>query len=1061
MSGEHLTPGEKALGACLMFELSNSDLMDILKVASPDSLIRTMLLLLDLKLKKMVEVSFVSSIDEVDVDTRRMEEEVVQQLTSFNKFVMYTIGSYRDVILKSTDEKVVEEQFMKFIDLTGLLLSTAKHHLENPEILSVEVIETISTSFVGSVLPVVLFALHSLLREAKEKKLNFPKATLAASRMFSGVGRSFKAAYEILRRKQSVSTPPLSREASADSKAGDEMSLTRSISTGSSSFPKLDVLRSSGRVTFNHDFTTCATELFDMSSFDPENLTADTIPLALVYCDVVYRIEEGADKTGNYFELEILESDDRRIAVGLQDPNDPANFFDPTKLDGSGLPGSSPSSYAFELAEGRKMHRKEHSDESLTSFSVGDTVGCGFNMKNRSIFVTRNGLLLGTVFENVGAKFLSPILLLSCDESKHKLKINFGRTYPFKYSGPEVVLHPAIRPLPLLSRSTSLVVADTIPLPWLNMIVDEILSIRLVTCKALIAYANEIKYEGVPEVVLEGHKKWISSPFFSLGMVNREQSDQPYSFMWTLVEDYDNPLCVHLISAMQKLVLEDRRNKPKEENHLVHVTCAALIWHKGLAAEALAIAEKRRDSPSKSIVSIWRFAQKIRSFLDEGDLHNAKDQAIVANEENRLESSSKLYPGADASVRSSCMRDCFDRACQLLKMNSVKKTSPELSTKKMWKAAASLLGLQSKSQPDSPYANSIFKVSKFSSTKKWLHDAISSRSMEKRSLKIEEALMSFVQRGPTSQMIYSMIEIREEAVELRIEGLSAALDLLHELSKVEEKTRILMGLIEAIHSHKDVHYVSELCGISETSLTKLSNSWYALNKVIVDDCLRWLQECGTSVAISTSTTTKQTLFHRALLCGLSVAVLDFRPSDAAGLRDSGLLLLLSKMSYCPHYALRSLSLKWTELILQKCCISRGALDSDETLEVSVSSENKDASDALLPSLLEIFRTKVLNVVESNIPKSLPSSMIEKQPTLEAEVHLLLKQTILCSATEPGFVCPHKTVPVNHSFGMWVFRPFGVSDGILFVKGGAVKDENNVQPWSRYNLNLILIVPCCN
>jgi hypothetical protein len=1044
VTGEQLTPGEKTLGACLMFELSNCDLVGILKFASPDSLIRTMLMLLNLKLHKMIEVSFVSSIDEVDADTRRMEEELEQQLASFNKFVMYTIGMYRDVILKSTDENVVDENFIKFIDLTELLLSTAKSHLENPEILSAEVIEILSSSFVGSVVPVVLFGLHSLLREAKERKLIFPKATLAASRIFSDVGRSFEAAYGLMKLNQSMSAPPLSREPSADSKTGDEMTLTHSTSMGtvSSTFPKFDVLRSFGKLRFSDDFTTCEAERFDMSTFDPSNC----VPLSTVYCDVVYSVEAGADKTGNYFELDILDSGDRNIAVGLHDPNDPSNCVDLT--NGSGFPGSSPSSYAFDLCGGRKVHNKQdYVIESLTSFSMGDTVGCGFNMENRSIFVTRNGKLLETAFENVSAKFLSPILMLSSERSMQKIKINFGQTQPFKYSGPEVVLHPGVGSVSF-SRSTSLTVDYTTPLPWLNMIIKEILSIRLVACKSLVAHANYIKYEGVPDTALEGHRKWISSPLFSLGMVKREPSDLPYSFLWKIVDDYDNPLCVQLISVMQKLVLEDRRNAPKEDSHLVHITCAALIWHKGLAAEALAIAEKRRDSPSKSIISIWRFAQKLRNFLEEGDLHNAKEQAIVSSEENSLDSSPKLYPGADASIKSSTIRDCLDRACQLLKMNSVKKSSPESSTKKMWKAAASLVGLQAKPQSESPWENSIFNVSRVSSTKKWLHDVILSHSMERRSLKIEESLMSFVQRGPTSQTIYSMIEMREEAVKLRIEGLSAALTLFSELSKVEEKTRFLMALSEAIHTHTDVHYASELSGISERSLTNLTNSWYTLNKVIIDDCLKWLQESGTVVTISTSTNAKQTLFHRALLCALSVAVLDFKPSDAVRLRDSGLLVLLSKMSHSPHYTLRSLSMKWVELILHKCCISEGALDSNETLEVSVSSENKYASDTLLPSLIEIFRAKVLDVVQSNIPRPLLSSMVEKQPSLEAEVRLLLKQTILCNAAEPGFVCQHQTVPVNHSFGMWVYLPLGVSDGILFVKGGAVKDANNIQPWSR-------------
>ena len=601
-----------------------------------------------------------------------------------------------------------------------------------------------------------------------------------------------------------------------------------------------------------------------------------------------------------------------------------------------------------------------------------------------------------------------------------------------------------------LSRASSLAIADNTPLPWLNMIVNEMLAIRLLMSKTLISHPNDLKYDGVSDVVLEGRRKWISSSFFSLGLAKSDLLDQASLFLCKFVDDYENPLCVELISVMRKLVPEDRRNAPKEDSHLVHVTCAALIWHKGLAAEALAIAEKRREgSPSKPMISLWRFAQKLRQFLDEGDLHNAKEQS-VGNEQSDLDETAALYPGADSSVRSKVICDCLDRACQLLQMNSVVKTSPaKEGTKKLWKAAASLLGLQAQSNADSPTKpDSLFNVSKLASTKKWLHDTVSSRSTKKSSLRIEESIMSFVQRGPTSQTIYSMIKTREEAAILRVEGLTAVLKLFSELATVEEKTRVLIGLSEAIHAYDDVHYTSELSGISESSLRSLADAWIALSKAIVDDCHKWLQECGTSVAVSTSTNEKQNMYHRALLCGLSVAILDFRPSDAAALRDSRLLALLSKASHSTHFAIRSLTLKWTELVLHKCCFSMQS--ADDNLEVSVPTESKDASDALLPSLLQIFQTKVLDVVDSNIPKSVLALNESEIPNSEKEVHLLLKQTVLCSATEPGFVSPHQVVPVNHTFGMWVFRPAGVSDGILFVKGGPVKNPANLQPWSRYD-----------
>jgi hypothetical protein len=126
------------------------------------------------------------------------------------------------------------------------------------------------------------------------------------------------------------------------------------------------------------------------------------------------------------------------------------------------------------------------------------------------------------------------------------------------------------------------------------------------------------------------------------------------------------------------------------------------------------------------------------------------------------------------------------------------------------------------------------------------------------------------------------------------------------------------------------------------------------------------------------------------------------------------------------------------------------MQSADTLEVSESAESKEASDSLLPLLLQIFQAKVIDVVNSNIPKPVLVNNAYDRPKSEKDVQLLLQQTILCSATEPGFVSPYQFLPVNHTFGMWVFRPAGVNDGILFVKGGPVQNSTNLEPWSRYS-----------
>lgn len=106
---------------------------------------------------------------------------------------------------------------------------------------------------------------------------------------------------------------------------------------------------------------------------------------------------------------------------------------------------------------------------------------------------------------------------------------------------------------------------------------------------------------------------------------------------------------------MQKRVLTDRTGAPAPINHAVHASCAALLWHHGLASEALALVEGRRSSPSSEIVKVWALGQKMRSFLDEGELQKAFAQAHASEASPSTDAVHDLaaalpYPGAEASV---------------------------------------------------------------------------------------------------------------------------------------------------------------------------------------------------------------------------------------------------------------------------------------------------------------------------------------------------------------------------------------------------------------------------
>lgn len=134
------------------------------------------------------------------------------------------------------------------------------------------------------------------------------------------------------------------------------------------------------------------------------------------------------DTLGNYFEITILSLANRDIGVGLS-----TSEVSVTQQ----MPGWKKHSYGYHGDDGKKFGEgKTPGDWPL--YELDDVIGCGINFETDSIFFTRNGLLLGTAFENVSEDGLYPVVGFSNRNTETAtVKINFGLE-PFAYNGPEV-----------------------------------------------------------------------------------------------------------------------------------------------------------------------------------------------------------------------------------------------------------------------------------------------------------------------------------------------------------------------------------------------------------------------------------------------------------------------------------------------------------------------------------------------------------------------------------------------------------------------------------------------
>ncbi|RYH29209.1 hypothetical protein EON65_09335 [archaeon] len=150
------------------------------------------------------------------------------------------------------------------------------------------------------------------------------------------------------------------------------------------------------------------------------------------YANICFDTRTNLEASGNYFEVKMQELGQGDIGVGFAD-----NDTFPVREQ---MPGWISHSYGYHGDDGKKYG--EHSTSGdFPLFEVGDVIGCGFDKDSRSIFYTRNGVLLGVGFENIEDDKLWPVIGFS---NRHddlaKVSINFGLE-PFMYTAESILLN--------------------------------------------------------------------------------------------------------------------------------------------------------------------------------------------------------------------------------------------------------------------------------------------------------------------------------------------------------------------------------------------------------------------------------------------------------------------------------------------------------------------------------------------------------------------------------------------------------------------------------------------
>ncbi|KAI6161984.1 hypothetical protein EDD17DRAFT_611081 [Pisolithus thermaeus] len=130
-----------------------------------------------------------------------------------------------------------------------------------------------------------------------------------------------------------------------------------------------------------------------------------------------------------YFEVELTgKASKSRVSIG----------FIGREVKLSRLPGWEKNSWGYHGDSGTICSGERNGTTFGTTFGVGDIIGCGIDFCQNRVFYTKNGTLLGTVFDNVGkdGDIYPAVGLCHTGES---IRANFGQE-PFKYDIEDHVL---------------------------------------------------------------------------------------------------------------------------------------------------------------------------------------------------------------------------------------------------------------------------------------------------------------------------------------------------------------------------------------------------------------------------------------------------------------------------------------------------------------------------------------------------------------------------------------------------------------------------------------------
>ncbi|GLB36579.1 putative protein with domain in SPla and the RYanodine receptor [Lyophyllum shimeji] len=123
-----------------------------------------------------------------------------------------------------------------------------------------------------------------------------------------------------------------------------------------------------------------------------------------------------------YYEVEIISKGQKgHISIG----------FAGREVKLSRLPGWEPNSWGYHGDDGCSFAAEKTGTKYGPTFGTGDIIGCGIDFTTHKAFFTKNGALLGPVFDNIG-KDIDIYPSIGLRHAGEAVRVNFGHE-PFKF----------------------------------------------------------------------------------------------------------------------------------------------------------------------------------------------------------------------------------------------------------------------------------------------------------------------------------------------------------------------------------------------------------------------------------------------------------------------------------------------------------------------------------------------------------------------------------------------------------------------------------------------------